>query len=81
MTRAESDKTAIKDWKNMRFGMFIHWGPCTVEGVEIGWDRGTTHESVKAYDQMYKRFNPVNFNACCKSESNIFRQTIPKITI
>jgi len=63
MTRLESNKNAVKEWKDMRFGMFIHWGPCTVEGVEIGWSRGVTAKSVKAYDQMYKRFNPVNFNA------------------
>jgi len=26
-------------WLNDKFGMFIHWGPSSVAGVEIGWAR------------------------------------------
>ena len=31
---------AIADWQAQRFGMFIHWGPVSLTGHEIGWSRG-----------------------------------------
>ncbi len=31
---------ALEDWRAMRFGMFIHWGPVSLKGTEIGWSRG-----------------------------------------
>ena len=31
---------AIKKWQDARFGMFIHWGPVSLKGTEIGWSRG-----------------------------------------
>lgn len=47
---------------NMRFGMFIHWGPVSLRGTEIGWSRG--HQvTTDDYDQLYKEFNPVLFDA------------------
>ncbi len=52
----------IEEWKDARFGMFIHWGPVTLKGTEIGWSRGR-EVSVEEYDNLYKQFNPVNFNA------------------
>ena len=33
-------KPAIEHWKDLRFGMFIHWGPVSLVGTEIGWSRG-----------------------------------------
>ena len=27
-------------WREARFGMFIHWGPVSLKGTEIGWSRG-----------------------------------------
>ncbi len=52
----------MEQWKDARFGMFIHWGPVTLKGTEIGWSRGR-EIPVEEYDALYKRFNPVNFNA------------------
>ena len=52
----------IEEWKDARFGMFIHWGPVTLRGTEIGWSRGS-QVPVEEYDNLYKEFNPVNFNA------------------
>jgi alpha-L-fucosidase len=49
-------------WKDARFGMFIHWGPVSLKGTEIGWSRGA-EVPVTEYDNLYKQFNPVNFNA------------------
>lgn len=60
-------------FKDAKFGMFIHWGPCTVGGKEIGWGRDgnrpwdinkhgpRTEDTV--YDNYYKSFNPVKFDA------------------
>jgi len=30
----------MKWWRDGRFGMFIHWGPVSIKGTEIGWSRG-----------------------------------------
>ncbi len=58
-------------WEQARFGMFIHWGPVSLKGTEIGWSRGgerrgtggTGEIPVEVYDNLYKQFNPVRFNA------------------
>jgi alpha-L-fucosidase len=42
--------------------MFIHWGPVSLTGREIGWARGSV-VPVEEYDRLYLRFNPTNFNA------------------
>lgn len=52
----------IEYWKDLRFGMFIHWGPVSLKGTEIGWSRGR-EIPVEEYDNLYKQFNPVNFDA------------------
>lgn len=56
------NKSKIEEWRNDRFGMFIHWGPVALTGKEISWSRGS-QTPVAEYDELYKRFNPVNFNA------------------
>jgi alpha-L-fucosidase len=61
----------IQAWQEMRFGLFIHWGPVSLKGTEIGWSRGgerrgtggTGSIPVEVYDNLYKQFNPVKFNA------------------
>lgn len=58
-------------WQTARFGMFIHWGPVSLTGQEISWSRGgkrrgrTGHgpTPVEVYDNLYKKFNPIAFNA------------------
>ncbi len=64
---------AIAKWQAGRFGMFIHWGPVSIKGTEIGWSRAgerrdrkeTVTKGIPAeeYDNLYKQFNPVKFNA------------------
>jgi len=56
------DPAALKRWQDMRFGMFIHWGPVSLTGREIGWSRGAP-TPIAEYDSLYKRFNPTKFNA------------------
>ena len=53
---------SVKEFMDKRFGMFIHWGPVTLRGTEIGWSRGE-HVPTSEYDNLYKEFNPVLFNA------------------
>jgi alpha-L-fucosidase len=48
-------------WRDARFGMFIHWGPVSLTGKEIGWARGR-EIPVDEYDSLYKRFNPTRFS-------------------
>ncbi|MBN1818665.1 MAG: alpha-L-fucosidase [Sedimentisphaerales bacterium] len=59
---SQVDPAALKHWQDLRLGMFIHWGPVSLTGHEIGWSRGQ-QTSMEEYDRLYKRFNPVQFNA------------------
>lgn len=72
VTAAQRDAHAA-DWRAKRFGMFIHWGPVSLRGTEIGWSRAgerrdrkeTVRKGIPAaeYDSLYKQFNPYKFNA------------------
>ena len=53
---------AVKRWQDMRFGMFIHWGPVSLTGHEISWSRGAP-TPIDVYDNLYRRFNPTKFDA------------------
>jgi len=63
----------IQAWRQMKFGLFIHWGPVSLKGTEIGWSRGgerrgrndksTGSVPVEIYDNLYKQFNPLKFDA------------------
>jgi len=59
-------------WGDARFGLFVHWGPVSLKGTEIGWSRGGERRGygskgnqvpVEIYDHLYQEFNPTNFNA------------------
>jgi len=61
----------IQWWRELKFGLFVHWGPVSLKGTEIGWSRGgerrgtggTGEIPVEVYDNLYKEFNPVLFDA------------------
>ncbi len=57
----KGNEQKIEEWKDARFGMFIHWGPVSLKGTEIGWSRGR-EIPVEEYDNLYKQFNPANFD-------------------
>ncbi len=70
----QSDLPSRLDWwRAARFGLFIHWGPVSLVGTEIGWSRGGERRGfyrggsgdvpVEVYDNLYKEFNPVLFDA------------------
>ena len=53
---------AVEAWKDMRFGMFICWGPVSLTGKEVGWSRGNP-TPIEEYDALYKKWNPDKFDA------------------
>jgi alpha-L-fucosidase len=69
----KANKQDMQQWREMKFGLFIHWGPVSLKGTEIGWSRGgqrrgrkdksTGSIPVEIYDNLYKQFNPVKFDA------------------
>ncbi|MEI8038533.1 MAG: alpha-L-fucosidase [Verrucomicrobiota bacterium] len=59
---APPTEAAIANWRAKRYGMFIHWGPVSLTGKEIGWSRGA-ETPIEKYDNLYKQFNPTKFNA------------------
>ena len=58
----KTNKKIMNGFMDLRFGMFIHWGPVTLRGTEIGWSRGN-QVPVEEYDNLYKEFDPVLFDA------------------
>ncbi|MFO1498338.1 MAG: alpha-L-fucosidase [Verrucomicrobiota bacterium] len=67
-----ADAATVAQWQAMRFGLFIHWGPVSLRGTEIGWSRGGerrgygsrgTEVPADIYDGLYRQFNPTNFDA------------------
>ena len=75
-TAVQAETTAQNDtrpawWRAARFGMFIHWGPVSLTGLELSWSRANSNTNcpnngetpVAVYDNLYKSFNPTNFNA------------------
>lgn len=58
----KTGKKILNQFMDLRFGMFIHWGPVSLRGTEIGWSRNST-VSQADYDSLYREFDPVLFNA------------------
>jgi len=46
----EAPPEVIEAWKDMRFGMFLCWGPVALTGKEIGWSRrAPAHAAQRGY--------------------------------
>ncbi len=71
---AEQRDARMQWFRDAKFGMFIHWGPCSVGSKEIGWDRKanrpwdingiqTPRTEDPVYDNYYKQFNPTKYDA------------------
>ncbi len=65
----EQRDARLQWFRDAKFGMFIHWGPCSVGAKEIGWGRNanrpwdingvqTPRTEDPVYDNYYKQFNP-----------------------
>ena len=56
----------LRWWRDAKFGLFIHWGPASVNGTEISWSRighpfdhrGLESVPPEVYDALYQRFDP-----------------------
>ena len=59
---SDKSKTPVSEFLDLKFGMFVHWGPVSLKGTEIGWSRGR-EVPIEEYDNLYKEFNPTEFNA------------------
>jgi len=57
-----TNQESLQEFLDMRFGMFIHWGPVALKGKEISWSRGR-EIPIKEYDKLYLDFNPELFSA------------------
>ncbi len=60
--RLEANPEALANWRNLKFGLFIHWGPSSLKGARISMWRGR-QIPIEVYDNLYRQFNPVKFNA------------------
>ena len=58
---SKPDPAALKSWQEMRFGLFINWGPVSISGQRIGWSRGSP-TPIEVYDNLYKKFDAPQFN-------------------
>lgn len=67
-----ADAEDVEKFMELKYGVFIHWNPSCLKEAEISWSRfgprGTEDKAVggiplEEYDNLYKEFNPVNFNA------------------
>jgi len=67
----EQREVRMQWWREARFGMFIHWGPVSLKETEISWSRANSNAKcpnngpipVEVYDNLYRQFNPVRFDA------------------
>ena len=53
---------SLRAFEAQRFGMFVHWGPVSLTGYELGWARGSQVPAAE-YDRLYLRYNPSGFDA------------------
>jgi alpha-L-fucosidase len=64
-----SGSDRIDWWIDARFGMFIHWGLYTIDGLDC-WKMADMGIPVDEYvDRYEKRFNPLEFDAGCLAEA------------
>ncbi|MCE9547147.1 MAG: alpha-L-fucosidase, partial [Planctomycetia bacterium] len=58
----------VAAWRQLKFGLFVHWGPAAVSGKDISWARqgrgrfGPGEIPNEVYDNLYKQFNPVKYD-------------------
>lgn len=74
LTETKKERDARMQWfRDGKFGMFIHWGPCSIGQKEIGWGRKAKRpwdignapadrSDDPVYDNYYKEFNPVKYD-------------------
>lgn len=62
----QTPSEGLKWFNEAKFGMFIHWGPCSLASVEISWPimvpSPKWNITQEEYVNLYKRFNPVKYD-------------------
>ena len=55
---------AYEKWRDLKYGLRIHWGVYSRLGVEASWPfKPMSNEQKMAYNDIYKTFNPTDFDA------------------
>lgn len=55
---------ACERWRDLKYGIRIHWGVYSLWHVEASWPfRDVPNQGRQEYQQLYKRFNPIEFDA------------------
>jgi alpha-L-fucosidase len=55
---------AVEAWKDLKYGMRIHWGVYSVLGMEASWPPvAASPEFRTIYNTLYQVFNPTSFDA------------------
>jgi len=72
MSETKEQRDERMQWfRDAKSGMFIHWGPCSIGKVEIGWGRKanrpwdingiqTPRTDDPVYDKYYKQVETIN---------------------
>jgi alpha-L-fucosidase len=56
----------MQRWQDLGFGLFMHWDPSSILGVEISWHRQSPFNGPipdDVYDNLYRSFYPGQFDA------------------
>ena len=65
-SQARQREERMARFNEAKFGMFIHWGPCSLASVEISWPimrpEAKWNITQEEYVNLYKRFNPVKYD-------------------
>jgi alpha-L-fucosidase len=57
-------KEALERWRDLKYGLRIHWGIYCQWGVEASWPVcGLSNEKKEEYYDLYQTFDPKDFNA------------------
>ncbi|PJB65921.1 MAG: hypothetical protein CO096_17775 [Armatimonadetes bacterium CG_4_9_14_3_um_filter_66_14] len=68
----QATPAALQWFRDAKFGVFLCWGPCSIAAEEIGWSRNGPRPGIgdagggvplEVYDNLYKQFNPTEFDA------------------
>jgi alpha-L-fucosidase len=55
---------AYERWRDLKYGLRIHWGVYSMLGVEASWPlRDMSNQKKQEYQDLYKKFNPTDFDA------------------
>ncbi|MHA4845006.1 alpha-L-fucosidase [Flavitalea antarctica] len=69
LSQQRNQQEAFRQWRDLRMGLFVHWGPSSGKGLAHSHSHGrksalNPHGDVPAnvYDTFYRSFNPVHYD-------------------